>query len=154
MRRLRDRIIGLIFAFSFCAVFWLLFFLCIDSVSAEGTSPITKRAVIHHTASPCWTTVQDIDNWHKERGWDEIGYHYVITCDGTVHKGRSLDKQGAHAKGRNDRVGIALVGYDEFTSVQIQALKLLLHQIGVQDAERHHKECPSEGIDVESMLYE
>lgn len=29
----------------------------------------------------------DIDRWHKERGWQGIGYHWVITIDGTVEAG-------------------------------------------------------------------
>ena len=36
-------------------------------------------------------TVADIDRWHRERGFDEIGYHYVIYRDGSVHKGRAIN---------------------------------------------------------------
>ena len=108
----------------------------------------TTKAVIHHTASPCWTTVADIDRWHKERGWDEIGYHYVIGCDGKVSKGRSINKQGAHAKGRNNRIGVVLVGYDEFTSVQKLAYKKLIKTLGIVDVERHHEKCPGDGIEI------
>lgn len=106
----------------------------------------TSKAVIHHTASPCWTTAKDIDKWHKERGWDGIGYHFVIRCDGKIEKGRSLSKQGAHAKGRNNRVGIALVGHDEFTDAQIVSLAKLLSDLGVSHIEGHHEECPGKGI--------
>lgn len=42
-------------------------------------------------------TVKDIDKWHKERGFKEIGYHFVIYRDGSVHAGRKLPKDGAHA---------------------------------------------------------
>lgn len=42
-------------------------------------------------------TVKDIDRWHKERGFKEIGYHFVIYRDGSVHAGRELPKDGAHA---------------------------------------------------------
>lgn len=42
-------------------------------------------------------TVKDIDQWHKERGFKEIGYHFVIYQDGSVHAGRELPKDGAHA---------------------------------------------------------
>ena len=53
----------------------------------------------------------DIDRWHRERGWLKIGYHYVITRDGSVPPGRAHDEIGAHAKGHNARsVGICLVG--------------------------------------------
>ena len=42
-------------------------------------------------------TVKDIEKWHKERGFKEIGYHFVIYRDGSVHAGRELPKDGAHA---------------------------------------------------------
>lgn len=132
----------------------LLLGIVLLSPKLAGADVDTSKAVIHHTASPCWTTVQDIDRWHKERGWDGIGYHFVIKCDGTIEKGRSLHKQGAHAKGRNNRLGIVLVGYDEFTNSQIVSLKKLLSDFGVLDIERHHKECPGEGLDVETLIAE
>ena len=42
-------------------------------------------------------TVKDIEKWHKERGFKEIGYHFVIYRDGSVPAGRELPKDGAHA---------------------------------------------------------
>lgn len=120
--------------------------------SAHAAEVDTTRAVIHHTESPAWTTVADIDRWHKERGWDGIGYHFVIYADGSVHAGRDLHKRGAHARGRNDRVGIALVGYDKFTAVQIVSLKKLLNNLGVRSIERHHERCPGPGVNLEGLL--
>ena len=35
--------------------------------------------------------VADVDKWHKARGWKGIGYHYLITLDGTIEKGRKED---------------------------------------------------------------
>ena len=53
----------------------------------------------------------DIDRWHKQRGFDEIGYHYVILLDGTVEKGRNIEKQGAHCVGHNkNSIGICYIG--------------------------------------------
>lgn len=40
--------------------------------------------------------VKDIDKWHRERGFQMIGYHYVIDLDGTVEIGRPLSMNGAH----------------------------------------------------------
>lgn len=60
--------------------------------------------------------VQEIRRWHtaprpKGRGWDDIGYHYVIRRDGTLESGRPLDKAGFHCAGRNaNTVGICLAG--------------------------------------------
>ena len=56
-------------------------------------------------------TVKDIDKWHKDRGYGEIGYHYVVYLDGSIHKGRDEEKIGAHVLGHNtDSIGICYVG--------------------------------------------
>lgn len=54
--------------------------------------------VIHCSATRSGQDVRaaDIDKWHKERGFNEIGYHYVIDLDGSVEFGRALPKDGAH----------------------------------------------------------
>jgi len=55
--------------------------------------------------------VSQIDKWHRDRGWSEIGYHYVLYTDGTIATGRDIRKKGAHVKGHNhDSVGVAYVG--------------------------------------------
>ena len=48
-------------------------------------------------------TAADIDRWHRERGFNGIGYHYVIRLDGRLEKGREIDLPGAHCKGWNER---------------------------------------------------
>ena len=55
---------------------------------------------------------EDIKAWHVAgRGWSDIGYHYVVTLDGTIQKGRSIDIMGAHCKGKNrDSIGICYIG--------------------------------------------
>ena len=56
-------------------------------------------------------TAEDIDRWHKQRGFDRIGYHYVIDLDGTIEPGRDLDCIGAHCKGHNvNSIGICYIG--------------------------------------------
>ena len=53
----------------------------------------------------------DIDRWHKQRGWDGIGYHHVVDLDGTVEHGRPESKQGAHCLGHNaNSIGVVYVG--------------------------------------------
>jgi N-acetylmuramoyl-L-alanine amidase len=53
----------------------------------------------------------DIDRWHRERGFNEIGYHFVISDGGAVERGRHISKVGAHAKGRNRHsIGICYAG--------------------------------------------
>ncbi len=56
-------------------------------------------------------TVEDIDRWHKARGFAKIGYHLVVYLDGSVHKGRELSEIGAHCTGRNgNSIGICYIG--------------------------------------------
>lgn len=69
--------------------------------------------IVHCSAMPEGrdVSVADIDRWHRERGFDGIGYHYVVYIDGSVHEGRPLNKVGAHCKGHNAHsIGICYVG--------------------------------------------
>ena len=53
----------------------------------------------------------EINRWHLKRGWNGIGYHYVVLLDGTIEYGRSIYKQGAHVKGENEHsIGICYIG--------------------------------------------
>lgn len=53
----------------------------------------------------------DVDRWHKAKGWRGIGYNYFIKFDGTIQKGRDLAYHGAHTLGHNhDSIGICLEG--------------------------------------------
>lgn len=70
-----------------------------------------RRIVIHHSASPRETTFEQVEGWHLGRGWEAIGYHYLIDGAARVHVGRSLVHQGAHARGANrDSIGICATG--------------------------------------------
>jgi len=75
--------------------------------------------IIHCTATPEGKdyTVADIKRCHTlpvskgGRGWSDIGYHYVIYRDGSVHEGRNVNVNGAHCTGHNSHsIGIAYVG--------------------------------------------
>ena len=83
-------------------------------------------------------TVQQIRQWHLQRNFADIGYHYVIYLDGTVHKGRPLEKAGAHCKGYNAHsIGICYVGgldrqgkpKDTRTAAQKAALLSLIREL-------------------------
>lgn len=55
--------------------------------------------------------VNEIRQWHTDKGWSDIGYHFVITRDGLVQTGRPIETPGAHARGHNDfSIGVCLVG--------------------------------------------
>ena len=73
----------------------------------------TDYIVIHCSATPPGSDigVDEIDRWHRERGWNGIGYHAVIRRDGQIEFGRHFDEVGAHVRGQNFRsVGVCLVG--------------------------------------------
>jgi N-acetylmuramoyl-L-alanine amidase len=79
--------------------------------------------------------VNDIRRWHKNKGWADVGYHYVIPQSGNIQEGRPEQEIGAHVQGYNARsVGICLVGgldgngdpCDNFTGFQKDGLAALL----------------------------
>lgn len=126
----------------------------------------TDLIVIHHSA-----TVQgNVDSFRqhhvKERGWDDVGYHFVITNgnggpDGQVQIGRDMRKQGAHALGRNHRsVGICLVGTDTFTDKQKKSLVDVIVFVcwtykiypSWKTIEGHHEKCPGDGCDLGEVI--
>lgn len=104
---------------------------------------------------------KDIDKWHKERGFNEIGYHVVVDLDGTVEKGRDISIQGAHCKGHNaDSIGICYIGgldakgnpCDTRTEAQKKSLLEVIKVykkifpnakvVGHRDMPNVHKACP------------
>lgn len=72
-----------------------------------------NKIIVHCSATKAGKefTAEDIDHWHRKRGFVCIGYHYVIRLDGTIEKGRDLSLPGAHCKGQNaNSVGICYIG--------------------------------------------
>ncbi len=76
------------------------------------------EVILHTSATPgAWqrgkTANQmrdEIDQWHRARGWRKIGYHRVFAPDGSIAIGRSLWKIGAHVKERNrGTIGICMI---------------------------------------------
>ena len=96
-----------------------------------------KRIIVHSSATRAEVDVgrDEINEWHKARGFVAIGYHFVIRRDGSIEKGRDITCVGAHAKGNNrDSIGICMVGglsadgdaEDNFTDAQFQSLVTLI----------------------------
>lgn len=98
-----------------------------------------KWIVVHHSASPSGSA-SVFDKMHRGKGWDELGYHFVIgngtdSGDGQIEVGPRWPKQkhGAHAKTSDNRyndfgIGICLVGNfdnDRPTAKQMQSLAKL-----------------------------
>ena len=114
-----------------------------------------NRIIVHCSDSPndVDVTVDDIREWHKERGWSDIGYHYVIYRNGNLLCGRPVHKVGAHCKGYNhDSIGICLIGRSDFTDEQFNKLRWFIsnmkHIFGDLDVKGHrdfnsNKTCPN-----------
>lgn len=122
-----------------------------------------KRIVLHCSATIEGKeySVDTIRKWHTNKGWSDIGYHYVIQLDGTISQGRPINKQGAHVRGHNkDSVGICYIGgidadikpKDTMTPEQNSAFRMLVRSIRIlfgEDITIHghnefsSKACPS-----------
>ena len=130
-----------------------------------------NRIIIHcsYTSPSMDIGVKTIRDWHvNDNGWDDIGYHYVITRDGKIQKGRPIEVMGAHVRGHNeDSIGICMVGgmSDEgnddcnFTHWQWDALSALIGDLemmfGKLEIHGHrefdeNKTCPT--FDVKAWI--
>jgi N-acetylmuramoyl-L-alanine amidase len=119
--------------------------------------------IIHHSATPNGRPVDspEIHAWHKERGFDGIGYNYVILEDGKIEHGRPEYWVGAHTSGFNTQsIGICIIGTGLPNGLQESALHDLCFALaqrypdavvkGHRDlAGKDHTECP--GFDVEEL---
>jgi len=113
-------------------------------VPADWVPPVAPNAwrwiVIHHSATATGSAAI-FDREHRNKGWDELGYHFVIgngtgSADGQIEVGSRWTRQkwGAHAKTPDNRfndygIGICLVGNFEIgqpTPAQLQSLNRLL----------------------------
>lgn len=74
---------------------------------------VIDKIIIHCSATPerKHFTTEDINKWHIQRGFKNIGYHYVIYLDGSIHKGRPEEEIGAHCTGANTTsIGVCYIG--------------------------------------------
>ena len=125
---------------------------------------LTDTIVIHCSATPATMDigVEKIREWHvDDNKWDDVGYHHIITRDGTLEPARPEEMQGSHARAVNGTsLGICLVGgsnsngdwENNFQDEQFVTLKaLLLNLIKKYEIKKiigHYqvddkKECPS-----------
>lgn len=70
--------------------------------------------IVHCSATPEGRSL-DFESCREDhirhRGFRDIGYHFYITRDGCIHRGRPLEQIGAHCKGHNRHsVGICYEG--------------------------------------------
>ena len=145
--------------------------LTVDGIVGDSTwnklnvknNRIIKEIIVHCSATPEGKdfTVLDIKKWHLERGFSDMGYHYVIYRDGSINKGRDESKIGAHCTGHNSySIGVCYVGgvakdgktaKDTRTDAQKKSLLSLLRNLKMKypQASIHshrdyaNKACPS-----------
>lgn len=88
--------------------------------------------VVHCAATKGDVSAATIRKWHTEdRGWRDIGYHFVIRKSGNIELGRPLEDSGAHVAGRNKTsIGICLAGgyggICDYTPAQWRSLEILV----------------------------
>lgn len=123
---------------------------------------VTEAIFVHCSATKASMNVglREIRQWHKEQGWLDVGYHFIIRRDGTIEEGRPVDVVGSHVKDWNSKsVGVCLVGgIDDkgkfeanFTPAQMFELRGLLQTLlakypGAKLMAHHDvapKACPS-----------
>jgi N-acetylmuramoyl-L-alanine amidase len=126
------------------------------------------KIIIHCSATPEGRDVktETIRKWHLDRGWSDIGYHYVIELDGSLHIGRPIERTGAHCKGHNTgSIGVCYIGgvdqdmkpKDTRTEAQRDTLHSLLFDLTDNFAgatihghnEFSSKACPSFNVQTE-----
>ncbi len=120
-----------------------------------------NKIILHCTATPEGRdhSVAEIRRWHRQRDWEDIGYHFFIRLDGRIEKGRPIEKIGAHVRGYNrNSIGIVYVGgcdkkmrpKDTRTIAQKQAIIALVSMLKSQypnatvhgHSEFSNKACP------------
>lgn len=123
----------------------------------------TEFVVVHSAATKAAMDigVADIRRWHRQQGYTDIGYHWVIRRDGTLEQGRDESVVGAHVKNYNaTSIGICMAGgldargkaENNYTAAQFATLRALLVDIagrykgirlmGHRDFPGVAKDCP------------
>jgi hypothetical protein len=112
--------------------------------------------VIIHCSDSEFGTAAEIRRWHMQKGWEDIGYNWVILngllvpetkwqkrlymecMDGMIEVGRKVDgdnilvgkEVGAHTLGYNDKsLGLCLIGVKNFTKKQFYSLAVITLEI-------------------------
>ncbi len=94
-----------------------------------GTDANPLEDTSHHTANI-------MESYHLSKGWEGLGYHYVIHKNGDVWKGRPEHYHAAHTVGYNNKsIGICLAGNFDATlptKEQEKSLTTLLKELQVK----------------------
>ena len=70
-----------------------------------------KYIAVHCTASSQHTTIKELQQEFKRKGWKNPGYHYVVAADGTITQLLDEDKVSNGVKGYNSvLINVAYIG--------------------------------------------
>ena len=87
--------------------------------------------------------MEHIRQWHLQRGFGDIGYHYAIDRNGRLWEGRNIRFQGAHVRKHNEQnLGIMVLGnFDKQqpSPAQIHAVNSLLPRLARTYGVRRHR---------------
>lgn len=77
------------------------------------TRPYKPLGVVWHNAAATSCTADAIHSWHLNNGWSGFAYHFFVTKEGKVIRGRPENKLGGHALGASSWLGVCFEGnYD------------------------------------------
>jgi len=125
---------------------------------------ILRTLVVHHSALSQRDGPREIQRMHlKDKGYADIGYHFVINGKGMIYEGRPINVRGAHVGGFNTgSVGVCLMGNFEVevpTNAQINSLMELggllrdgygiTHLSGHRDFQHQNTVCPGQHLEVQ-----
>jgi N-acetyl-anhydromuramyl-L-alanine amidase AmpD len=125
----------------------------------------TNYIIIHHTEVKGRHDVKEVHQWHLNKGWAGIGYHYYIDKDGQIFEGRHRDTLGAHVKSHNgDSIGVCFEGHfdkEKMNEKQLEAAVLLISVLSLaygNAAIRGHrnfnskKSCPGANLPMKELV--
>lgn len=141
---------------------------------------LVDEVILHCSATrPSWMhnrpledKIAEIRSWHvQDRGWKDIGYHFIVDRDGKIGRGRAETVIGAHTVGQNaGTIGVCLLGghgsserdkfEDNFTKEQLWATRWLVQNIAsrtpIKKVSGHNqyaaKACPGFQVRTEDWV--
>ena len=120
---------------------------------------MVKYIIVHHSGNT-FQTFENVEVYHKSKGWNKIGYHYFIEKSGEVKQGRKNDEVGAHCKAHKmnyKSIGVCVAGgyyHKSPSKEQLKSLYDLLETLrerfnlskskvmGHKEIDKNEKQCP------------
>ncbi|WP_106398726.1 peptidoglycan recognition protein family protein [Actinocorallia populi] len=106
------------------------------------TWPKRTEFVVHYSEGPTTQTPKSIQSFHmtdppEGRGWDDIGYNFLVGRDGEVYEGRGWLVVGAHAKDHNvSGIGVCFIGDEGDATDEAKTSIRDMYDLACQKADR------------------